>query len=162
MAFALPEDFEDEQFALNNKPLFDKYINFVAKGVSDIVALRVVFGEDYMTDQVRQYIFALQRNPYYQKHFESVLLGIKVEDMWNQKFALHHLLRIVKDENAKETAKIMAIKELDILCGITTVDELGNTKIGRSMGDFYRSINTETAPDGSDLHYGDSGRPVKH
>lgn len=140
----MPEDFEDHNFALNNQRLFDEFIGLVVRGVSDHVAMRLVFGDSVCADQMATArIYAIKRNPYYKNNFDAKLESIPLSEMWNPRIAIHQLLRLVRDELAKDTARLNAMKELNVITGITVIDEAGNTKMGRSLDDFYSSLEKE-------------------
>lgn len=156
-----PEDFEQRRFAENNKQLFDEYIELVVRGVDHQSALRLTFGEAVAIDQFTwARIFALQRNPYYKTQFKRRLDSIEMNELWNPKLAVHNLVKLALDPGAKETARLNAMKELNLIIGITVVDENGTTKLGRNMDDFYTQLQAKTA----DLHYppASGGDPTKH
>ncbi|WP_217478297.1 hypothetical protein, partial [Staphylococcus aureus] len=60
-------------------------------------------------------------------------------DLWNPKTALHELLQMVRDPTVKDSSRLSAIKELNVLAEITFVDESGKTRVGRGLADFYAS-----------------------
>lgn len=137
-----PEDFEDRDFALSNKAMFDEFIMLVVKGAAVNVAFKMVFPRDICASaEVHLYLWAIQRNPYYKHHMPLQLKAVKADDLWSPRQAIHQLLCIVKDSTARESARIKAIQELNIIYGITVVDEAGNTKLGRSMDDFYKGMD---------------------
>jgi hypothetical protein len=137
---ATPRDFADEAFAAANRLLFDEYIEHRVQGISSGLAFRTVFGEEYVDNLMMARIIGLERNRYYVINFKKRLNDIPLKELWNPKTSIHELLTLVRDKMAKETARLNAIKELNVLCAITIVDENGKTKAGRSLDDFY---NTE-------------------
>ncbi|QDH49595.1 hypothetical protein KYLE_1 [Pantoea phage Kyle] len=153
----LPEDFEDYNFALNNKEHFDKYIDMIIKGYDETTALRVVFGEEACSDGgFWARIYAIRRNRYYNQQYQLALQNIKLEELWNPRLAITMLLLIARSSE-KHSARINAIKELNIMTGITVMDEAGNTKQGRSMEDFYAKIQ-----ESADSHYPPANGTTKH
>ena len=85
-------------------------------------------------------IYGLKRNPYYKKEFPKQLDSVPLAEMWNPRIAIHQLVKLVRNEMAKDTARLAAIKELNVMTGITVMDEAGNTKMGRSLDDFYTKV----------------------
>lgn len=143
------KDFADERFALNNKALFDEFIELTVRGVDIASALRLTFGECMLADsEAHGRVWGIQRNPYYKKQFALRLKAIPTNEMWNPKLAVHNLVKLALDPSAKDSARINAMKELNVITGITIVDENGQTKIGRSMDDFYTAMERQ-----ADLHY---------
>lgn len=154
----LPEDFEDVNFALNNKEHFDRYIELCIHGYDEATALRIVFGEESVSDgQFWGRIYAIRRNPYYFQNYDKRLKSIKVDDLWNPRTAIALLLKVARSSE-KDSARINAIKELNIITGITVMDEAGNTKMGRNLDDFYAKIENQAG-----LHYAKpDDKAVKH
>lgn len=134
---ATPEDFASELFAMSNQLLFDEYIAMRVHGLSAFVAFRTLFGDLATDNWATARIYALEHNPYYRRNFKASLEATPVDQLWNPKMAIHELLQMVRDKFAKETARMNAIKELNVLCEITIVDENGKTKAGRGLDDFY-------------------------
>lgn len=134
---ATPADFASELFAMSNQLLFDEYIAMRVQGVTSFVAFRTLFGDLATDNWATARIYALEHNPYYRRNFKATLDATPIDQLWNPKIAMHELLQMVRDKFAKETARMNAIKELNVLCEITIVDENGKTKAGRGLDDFY-------------------------
>jgi hypothetical protein len=132
------KDFEDEKFALMNTAFFDKYIKLRLEGVGSYRAFRQTFGDDLIDGFTTSRIYALERNPYFTKHFKQRFDVMKPADMWSPKVSVFELLQIVKDDMNKATSRISAIRELNVLLGITVIDDLGKSKVSRSLEDFYK------------------------
>ncbi|XAO36781.1 hypothetical protein WP1_142 [Pseudomonas phage WP1] len=49
------------------------------------------------------------------------------------------LLQVVRDPTVKDSSRLPAIKELNVLAEITFVDEPGRTRVGRGLAGFYAS-----------------------
>jgi ASC-1-like (ASCH) protein len=133
-----PSEFGTIEFAADNKQHIKKYIEYRVHGYHPHVAFRRVFGEENMCSQSHVSIELLEHNEYYKEHFERRLKEIKIEDLWNTKTSIHELLSMTRNVFAKDTTRLNAMKELNVLVGITVVDENGKTKAGRSLDDFYR------------------------
>jgi len=144
---ATPSDFASEMFALNNIELFDEYIKRRIEGESSYVAFRIAFGEEFVGDNfVQARIYGIERNPYFVNHFKKRLEATKLSDMWNPKVAVHNLLMMARDVLAKESARLGAMKELNLITRLVVIDESGKSKAGRSLADFYADEG-ELAPD---------------
>jgi len=136
----MPEDFEDHNFALNNSQLFDEFIDKCIRGYQELEAMRLVFGEETVDDgKFISRLYALKRNPYYKAHYEKRLAEIPLNELWNPRIAVQQLVQIARSSE-KDSARINAIKELNVVTGITVIDEAGNTKMGRSLDDFYAQV----------------------
>jgi hypothetical protein len=134
---ASPSDFASELFAANNKQIFDQFIHLRISGTSAYVAYRMIMGEEYNDNFMQARIWSLEMNSYYQTEFKRQLALAKLSDMWNPKTSAFELLQIVRDPFAKHSARMSAIKELNVIADITIVDESGRTKAGRKLADFY-------------------------
>lgn len=138
---AQPEDFEDKLFAENNKALFDEYIDLLILGNDERAAFALVFGHEMVSDNLGHLrILCTKRNPYFKSRFKRRLEEMPLSDMWSVKRTVHSLLRLVYDPDCKDSAKLNAIRELNVIYGITMIDEHGNSKLGRSMDDFYGKL----------------------
>jgi hypothetical protein len=135
-----PEFFEDETFAIGYRDYINLYVEGRILGRPDGKMFRDVFGKANFEDDDRtERVLALERNPYYKERFKKRLHEVKVADMWNTKVALNELLNIMHDIFTKDAVRLSAIKELNLLCGITVVDEAGKTRAGRTLSDFYKN-----------------------
>lgn len=150
---ATPSDFASETFAAHNKQIFDEIIELRVRGISQFVAYRMVLGDEYNDNMAQARIYSIEMNPYYKREFNRVLEATPVHEMWNPKVAVHELLSLVRDRFAKESARMSAIKELNVIANITIVDESGKTKAGRNLADFYATegAKVEVEVDQADL-----------
>lgn len=155
---ARPSDFANELFVHNNIALFERYAQYRVKGHTPASALRMTFGEDYFDSGATARIYALEGNSAYQKIFQRLLNATKISDMWNPKQAVHELICLARDKFEKGSVRLGAIKELNVLCEITVVDETGKTKAGRNLADFYAAESEQQpargeVPDVEPDHY---------
>lgn len=153
----MAEDFEDPLFAQNNSALFDEFIDLCIKGVEELSAMRIVFGESTVQDGgFIGRLYALKRNPYYKKRFPLALAAMKTDEIWNPRIAMTLLVSIARS-STKDSARINAIRELNVMTGITIIDEAGNTKMGRNLDDFYTKVQEKI-----DSHYPPAPTETKH
>lgn len=145
---AMPEDFEDPRFAEHNQALFDEFIDLVIQGHDMRASFALVFGMEVATDNYTgQRILCTQRNPYYKMRYKKRMEEMPLKELWSVKSSIHNLVKLVRDPEVAASAKLNAIRELNIIYGITMIDENGNSKMGRSMDDFYKDFG-EAAKEG--------------
>ncbi len=132
--------FSDEQFLTNHIEEFLDYVEYRVQGVFPSTAFRSVYGEENSTDtSAHQRIINLEHTRLYRNTFKARLESLKIGELWSTKIALHELLSLVRNPFAKDAVRLQAQKELNILVGITVVDENGKTKAGASLNDFYKA-----------------------
>jgi len=141
MSLVPPSHFGDEDFAVENKKYFDSYIEYRVRGYHPHVAFRRVFGDEYMDSNSPQRIEMTEHNPYFRRRLGERLKEIKIEELWETKTSIHELLSMARNPFAKDTTRLNAMKELNVLVGITVVDESGKTRAGRSLADFYQNLS---------------------
>jgi hypothetical protein len=142
------DDFATPEFIRDNKSFYDKYIEYRVHGYSSHAAFNRVFGSDHWQSNQQGYIRieAMESTDYYKAEFERQLQGISTDKLWNTKLSLHELLATMRGPFTKDSTRLAAIKELNVLVGITVVDENGKTKAGRKLSDFYDSEGDGATP----------------
>jgi len=148
------EKFEDDKFIEQHKADYDLYIDHRVRGYHASIALRRVFGEVNADQNILKRIDAIESTPYYQNGFKQRLKEIAIEDLWNTKQSLHELLCLTRNPVYKESVRLNALKELNVMCGIIVVDETGKSRKGTSLADFYGSHGAAVpgTPDTSAKH----------
>jgi hypothetical protein len=130
--------FGNPDFAELNAEHFDAYVEYRVHGYHSSVAFRRIFDEyENIAHLAVDYV---EHNPYFRRQFEKRLAEIKMEELWGAKTAAHELLSVARNVFAKDSTRLNAMKELNVLFGITVVDENGKTRAGRSLGDFYADV----------------------
>ena len=158
MAYNFKDDYvlQVEQFSLRNyadenRASFDLYIENRLRGAAPITCLMVSFGLDYISDgHGNNRTIMLESNPYYIEQFESRLQDLKLMKLWNPGMSAHSLVSLVKSDETKDNVRLSAIKELNVIFGITVVDENGRTRAVRKLDDFYRE-EADMAQDDEEL-----------
>ncbi len=135
-----PSMFGDRAFAELNTEQFDAYVEYRVRGYHSHVAFRRVFGEEYMDNTSHIRIELTEHNAYVRAKFKERLAAIKVEELWDTKTSLNELLSMARNPFAKDSTRLNAMKELNIMVGIVVVDENGKTKAGRNLSDFYDNL----------------------
>ncbi len=135
-----PDVFSDEQFLTDHLEAFLDYVEYRVQGVFSSIAFRSVFGEENSNDtHGHKRVIALEHTRLYRNTFKARLDSSKIGELWNTKTSIHELLSLVRNPFAKDAVRLQAQKELNILVGITVVDENGKTKAGASLNDFYKA-----------------------
>lgn len=140
------DDFAQPEFISDNQSFFDDYIDLRIQGYDPREAFMRVFGSDYYPSPEMGYkrTSDIEASDYYRTTFNEKLRAANPDDLWNVKTSIHEMLSIVRSFMVKDSVRLNAIKELNVLCAITIVDEKGNTKAGRSLADFYASEAAKT------------------
>ena len=146
-----PSEFGRHEFAVEHQPLFDRYIEFRLHGVAYAIAFRKSFPAHYCVDyqRMRQYADAVEYNLYTIKRLRERISEIDPSTLWNAKIAMHEMLSIIRDPDAQSNTRLRAIEGVNILSGITFIDDKGKTRKGASLADFYRDLHNQAdaAPD---------------
>ncbi|KVU80062.1 hypothetical protein WK73_04505 [Burkholderia ubonensis] len=135
-------DFANETWADRFSIPFDDFIELRIKGMDRDVAIITAFEmikHGARLHNVSDLALAAESNPYFRKRFEPRLKDKDPNDLWDSNKALNALLKLVESPTVRDSVRLNAIRELNILLGITELDEKGGTKLlDRSLADFYR------------------------
>lgn len=153
--------FRDQVFANANIGLVSDYADYRVMGWNPERAFIRVFGTDYGDMHLFARIEALEHNLVYRQVFAKRFGATPLSRMFSVKHAIWHWLSLLNNPFVKETVRAKAIDSLQVIYGITVVDEAGNTKVTRSLDDFYRdegeSRETESNPQA--FRHPDPGSP---
>ena len=137
-----PFDFADPAYAQKFHECFDAYIELRVKGIPRDLAVIDAFELIRLRaslHNVDQLGMAADSNQYVKVRFAKSLAAKATEDLWDGKKAAHNLLKLIEDPRVRDTTRLNAIAQLNVLLGIVEITEKGNTKlIDKSMADFYR------------------------
>ncbi len=134
------EEFSKVEYALRNRASFDLYIEHKLRGETSLTALMAAFGYEYATDMVVAHrIYLLEANPYFVENFDRRLGELALSKLWSPARSAYNLIQLARNAD-KENVKLAAIKELNVIFGITTVDDAGRTRATRRLDDFYRDV----------------------
>lgn len=131
--------FAEREFARNNVEQFDAYIEYRVRGYHMSTAFNRVFGEHNKAHLCCEY---LEHNDYYHWKFKQRLNEVKASDLWDEKIAIHELLSTVRNPFFKDSTRLQAMKELNILTNIVIVDENGKTK-SRTLAELYGELKKQ-------------------
>lgn len=133
-------------FALTNAETFDKYIKLRVHGVHSAQAFRNTFPHEwYDGSNGPSRVSAVEFNPYVISRLRDAIAVINPSELWNPRISVHEMLSLARDPFAKDSSRLGAMKELNIMLNITVVDENGKTKAGRSLDDFYNDMTQQGA-----------------
>lgn len=136
-----PVQFRSEEFAKLNIAFISDYADYRVVGWNAERAFLRVFGTDYADLWLQSRIEALEHNLVYRKVFAEKFALVKMENMYGPKLAVYELLALLNNPFTKCSTKMSAIKELNVLYGITVVDAAGKTTAGKSLKEFYEEAN---------------------
>jgi hypothetical protein len=138
-------NFSDERFLELNHEFVAEYVEYRIRGHHSTVALRSVFGEENNDPQSHDRIANLEASDAFRKRFAARQKVISKSELWNPEIAMGELMNFMRNPYFKETVRLNALKELNVMLGITIVDENGKTKAGRTLADFYAENGVESA-----------------
>lgn len=132
-----PIYFRDEDFARRNLQFVSEYAGYRAIGVNAERAFLRTFGTDYADLYLQARIEALEHNLIYRQVFIEQFAKVKIGDMWDVKMAAWEYLQLINNPFVKDSTRLSAIKEMNVLFGITVVDDNGRTRAGKGLKEFY-------------------------
>lgn len=135
--------FADRELAEDNPVQFDRYVEARLKGTHQNLAFRQAFGD---LDDIQKRAMFCEFNPWVSEQFELRLAAMKPEQLWSPNRAVHSVLSMARDPFAKCSTQLAAMKELNVMCNITIIDENGKTRAGRTLADFYKANETAEQP----------------
>lgn len=130
--------FRDQTFANANIGLISDYADYRVMGWNPERAFIRVFGTDYGDVHLFARIEALEHNIVYRQVFAKRFGATPLSRMFSVKHAIWHWLSLLNNPFVRETVRAKAIESLQVIYGITVVDEAGNTKATKTLDDFYR------------------------
>lgn len=138
-----PSQFGLVRFAENNPAYFKEYITYRLHGYNAHVAFRRVFGQEELATNGHLKVEEIEHNPWVRKKLAQLVKATAVSTLWDDKVAVHELLNMARNPFFKEQVRLGAIKELNVLTGVTVIDEKGVTRKGMSLKDYYGSNGGE-------------------
>ncbi len=137
---ATTDTFENAVIAHYHKDALKRYIYLRAIGKTSVAALTGAFGTEYSAAMNPfAYIDLIETSDTYLTGIANAVAEMKDEQLWSPETAARVLYSIATDETAKRGERIAAAKELNVMYGITIVDDKGNTRAGvMSVEDLFR------------------------
>ncbi|WP_432258639.1 hypothetical protein [Cupriavidus sp. TMH.W2] len=133
-----PSVFQGKGFEEAYKTAIGQYAALRAYGRTSRAALRMLWGDKYADHaRAQAYIDRIECAPLYIRQFKYFIESLAVSSLWNERVAANRLLNIINDPETKDSTCLAAIKELNVLTGITVIDEKGNTRSRKTLDEFY-------------------------
>lgn len=130
MSHSDPHTFRNEIIERYHAESLARYIGLKAKGHSSIAALIGAFGHDFARSMNPfEYISYIETSDAYARGYVTAVAAIATP-LWDAEKATRVLFSIATDETAKRAERIAAAKELNVLFGITIIDDKDNTRRG--------------------------------
>ncbi|MGC2970446.1 hypothetical protein [Paraburkholderia aspalathi] len=137
---ASTDTFTNDLIAHYHSAALKRYMHLRVIGKTSIAALTGSFGVDYtMAMNPWAYINLIETSDAYLSGLAAAVAAMSDEQLWSAETSARVLYSIATDETAKRGERIQAAKELNVLFGITIIDEKGNTRAGAmSVEDLFR------------------------
>ncbi|REG57616.1 hypothetical protein B0G80_0240 [Paraburkholderia sp. BL6669N2] len=138
-----PRNFADEDWlfpdlAKNVDSFIDLYVKGIPRDAAVIRAFEMIRYGKYLGNADMLALALLSVQSIAAKVTERIKAS-NPEDLWHSRLAAHKLLQIVMDDRNRESARLNAIGQLNMLLGITEMTESGQQKlIDKSLADFYQ------------------------
>lgn len=134
------DQYATEDFALANREAFDAFVDYLIDGVHEQVAFLQLFGED---QQSHVKCSLMVHNPYVKRERKRKKEEAKPEEQWSIMDAIEQLKGFVKHPYFKDSTRLAALKELNVLTGHTEVDDAGRTRKVPTLNDLYPEESEE-------------------
>ncbi len=144
------DTFRNDRIEANHAVAVQRYIVLRVIGHKAIAALTSAFGASYASSiHTHTIIDLIETSDYYMRGFARGAAERDKMDspLWNAMAAARVLISIATDETAKRVERIAAAKELNVLYGITIIDEKGNTRRGLTLDELLKMTPTPNAGD---------------
>lgn len=129
---------------------YDDYVKYRFIGVAPAQAAKLC---NIPFEEIQSWIHTAEADPYVRVELAKRIGDIDISKAWNAKKSIWTLLTMLDDPYTKCTTRLNAIKELNVLAGITFVDEKGNTR-ARKLEDFYKEEGHGVSGDGKQQEQG--------
>ena len=147
-----PAEIRTPTFARQYQHLVIDYARCRLEGIEAERAFQRAFGTDYQDQYLARRVEALEHSDVYRSIYGALLAERELADIFDVKKAIMQWMQIIGSSTARDTSKVAAIKELQVLYGLTVIDANGNTRAGKSLADFYREQVKPLTGEPGDLH----------
>jgi hypothetical protein len=128
------DQFATEDFAITNREAFDAFVDYLVDGVHQQIAFVRLFGEDQQSHVKCELML---HNPYVQREVKRKKTEAKPEEQWTIMDSIVHWKSFVKNPYFKDSTRVAALKELQVIMGITEIDDQGRTRKVPTLNDLY-------------------------
>lgn len=155
-----PQNFADQTWLSDLTENVDTFVTLYAQGVprdtAVIAAFEMIKYGRFLgnADLLAQALLSVAS---VRSKINAKIKAAKPDELWHARLSAHKLLQIVMDDRNRETARLNAIAQLNVLLGITEMTETGQQKlVDKSLADFYtRRIERQfgaAPPEGATTH----------
>lgn len=130
-----PDEFEQPSIAAKYKDAFDEYIRLRIEGYLPAHCLTYAFYRSPGDTTISHCIPHIERSAYVRQGIKARLTDMQLEQLWNRNVSIWEMLQIVRDPFARDSTRLNAIRELNVVAGITAIDPNGKTVPG--LDHFY-------------------------
>jgi len=131
--------------------IYNLYVDNLMRGCTpEESALRL----HILPEHVAKWVRTAESDPYVIERKKAALKAFDAKTEWTVNTAIIHLIRMVENGWEKGNVRLGAIKELNVLLGITTVDADGNTRVSGLSDEEATQIARErrAAREGRQVH----------
>ncbi|KVG38168.1 hypothetical protein WL29_08200 [Burkholderia ubonensis] len=142
------ETFRNDRIESHHGAAVHRYIVLRVIGRNALAALASAFGPSYAHSPYAHTIIDLiETSDFYMNGFaRGAAQRDKMDSpLWNAMSAARVLISIATDETAKRAERIAAAKELNVLYGITIIDDKGNTRRSMTLDELLKMTPTSNA-----------------
>ena len=148
-----PQTFRNDVIVKHHAEPLARYIHLKANGKTSIAALTGAFGPDYAaTMNPFEYINLIETSDAFMHGLPVAVAKMTDSPLWDAEQAARVLFSIATDESAKRAERIAAAKELNVLFGITIIDDKGNTRSRITLDDLLKMTPSANAVTSTKVH----------
>ena len=118
-----------------NMEMLTRYTELRVMGHTPYMAAK---GAEVPYDMLEEYTNLAETNPTFIALYKEMVAKLDEECGWSRKVSILRLMETINDPYAKRSDKTNAIKEINMLVGITAIDDKGRT-ILPSLKDFFEN-----------------------
>lgn len=135
-----PDSMREDWYVNKHTDMYEDYVEMRLTGVHPSIAFRRIWGEGYWDQMSQSRIYAIEESNFYRKEFAIRLAATPIEKLWDLKKSVHNLVCLSQNPFAKDNTRLGAMKELNVLVGITMIDENGKTVAGKGMREVQDAL----------------------
>lgn len=145
MAISPLDTFDNAVIAHYHREALDRYLRLKAIGQSSRAALSGAFGFEYASVMNQHYyIDLIESSDAYTSALPKYVAAMKDHAVWSPEISARTLAAIATDQSLKASDRISAAKELNVIYGVTIVDDNGKTRKGSMTLDDLLKITPST------------------
>ena len=111
-------DFEADDLHVTHKAEVDEYIRLRVQGICRGKAMRQAFHIPLNRGVYEEDAHQMESHPYFVENFNRALRETPISELWDERKAVLLLASLANGDTDNRT-KALAVKELNVICGIT-------------------------------------------